>query len=58
MLNNYKTYIFGILAIVSVLLKIFEIIDEETMMLLLGTFLAGEGVGLRHAISKTCQTEK
>ncbi len=52
MLEGKKTYIFGALAMLSILLKVFDYIDTETMMLLLGTFLAGEGLGLRHAVEK------
>jgi hypothetical protein len=52
MLNGYKTYIMGTLAIISVLLKVFELIDEQTLFTLLGIFLAGEGMAIRNAIKK------
>ncbi len=52
-INGSKTYLMGALAVVSVLLKVFEVIDYETMLVLLGVFFAGEGVALRHAIKKT-----
>lgn len=53
MFNDKKTYIFGALAVVVVLLRVFELIDQETLIQLLGLFLAGGGVSLRHAIAKT-----
>ncbi len=49
-MKGYKTYIMGTLAIVSVLLKAFELIDHDTLIYLLGIFLAGEGMALRDAI--------
>jgi hypothetical protein len=52
MINGYKTYIMAGLALASVLLKVFNLIDMETLLVLLGIFLAGEGAGLRHAIAK------
>ncbi len=50
MLNGYKTYIFGALALVSVLLKAFSLIDEETLLKLLGIFLSAEIMSVRSAI--------
>ncbi len=50
MLSGKKTYIMGVLAIVSVGLQIFDVIDYETMITLLGIFLAGEGMALRNSI--------
>ncbi len=52
MLQGKKTFIFGGLAIISVLLNIFDLVDYETMMALLGIFLAGEGMAIRDAIKK------
>lgn len=51
MLNGYKTYIFGALAIVSVILKWGGLIDEVTLLALLGIFLSSEGMSLRSAIA-------
>ena len=50
-LTGKKTYIFGALAVISVILKWGGLIDEVTLLSLLGIFLAGEGIGLRSAIS-------
>jgi hypothetical protein len=51
MLKGYKTYIFGALAVISVILKWGGLIDDPTLLTLLGIFLAGEGVSLRSAIA-------
>jgi hypothetical protein len=52
MLNGKKTYIFGALAICSVFLRVFDLIDHETMIALLGIFLASGEISLRHAIAR------
>ncbi len=53
MLQGYKTYIFGGLALMSVLLRIFELIDAETMTNLLYIFVPAQGMSLRSAITKS-----
>ncbi len=52
MLQGKKTYIFGVLAIVSVVLRFFDLIDTETMKSLLYIFIPAEGMALRSAITK------
>ncbi len=49
-LEGKKTYIFGVLAIISVGLRAMDLIDQETLIYLLGIFLAGEGMSIRSAI--------
>jgi len=51
-LKGKKTYIFGVLAIVAVILNVFELVDYETLIALLGIFLSGEGMALRAALKK------
>ncbi len=51
-LEGKKTYIFGVLAMISVGLRIFNLIDDETLIKLLGVFLSGEIMSVRSAIKK------
>ena len=51
-LDGKKTYIFGGLAIISVLLRAFGLIDDETLLKLLGIFMSGEIMSVRSAIKK------
>jgi hypothetical protein len=50
MLQGYKTYIFGGLSIISVILKLVGLIDNVTLLALLGIFMPAEGMALRSAV--------
>ncbi len=52
MLQGKKTFIFGGLAILSVVLRLFNLIDSETMAYLLSIFIPAEGMALRDSIKK------
>lgn len=52
MLEGYKTIIFSALALVSTLLFAFGLIDQPTLITLLGIFGASGAISLRSAVKK------
>jgi hypothetical protein len=52
MLDGFKTYIFGALAVISGICYGLGWIDIETLRVLLSIFVPAEGMALRRAISK------
>ena len=51
MLDGHKTYIFGVLAVISAILYAFKVIDMQTLTVLLAIFVPAEGMSLRRAIT-------